>query len=285
MTRRRSIVGIGEASLAEYPDREEPAGLALRIPMIAALLGHEGIAISRLGQDRTGDALVARLAALDIDVTHLQRDPDLATGRLQVRATGEVRVDTQVAFDNLQWDSDLSDVAQMADVVVFGLRARRSGQTRSTIDRFLEECALAVRLCDLTARDGEKLERGIAVSGLRLSEAAVVDASGLAEFVPSASGAAPRDAALELIRQGELKFLLIVEEGRPFAVHTVASSWTGEHPFERRSHEAVIVALLHGVLAGWDMRDALDLAERVARHATDHPGEPAPEQLLDRAAR
>ena len=51
MARRRTIVGIGEALLAEHPDREEPAGLAPLVAINAILLGHRGLAISRLGQD------------------------------------------------------------------------------------------------------------------------------------------------------------------------------------------------------------------------------------------
>ena len=137
MGRRQTIVGLGEAR-AERTDGDEPAGLALVVPINAVLLGHEGIAVSRLGQDRTADLLIERLQALGVDVSHLQRDPDLATARVSTRSVSSHRgIDTQAAFDNLQWDFDLSDVAQEADAVVFGVLGRQSGQARSTADRFL----------------------------------------------------------------------------------------------------------------------------------------------------
>ncbi|MHC4128850.1 MAG: hypothetical protein ACYSUA_11905, partial [Planctomycetota bacterium] len=141
MARKRVIVGIGEALLAEYPDREEPAGLAALVPIQAVLLGHEGIAISRLGQDRAADALLSGLRERGVDVSHLQSDPDLATGRLVIRALGGATLlDAHAAYDQLQWDFDLADIAQGADAVVFGALIMRSGQARSAVDRFLDEC-------------------------------------------------------------------------------------------------------------------------------------------------
>ena len=205
MARRRVIIGIGEALLAEYPDREEPAGLAALVPLHAVLLGHEGIAISRLGQDRTADALVSALRERGVDVGHLQSDPDLATGRLLIRALGEpTLVDAHAAYDQLQWDFDLADLAQGADAVVFGALIRRSGQSRSAMDRFLDECKAALRVFDLTNRAGPELNRGQALSGLRHAEVAVADDHAINSLLPGDDERAPQDAARELLRLGGL---------------------------------------------------------------------------------
>jgi sugar/nucleoside kinase (ribokinase family) len=283
MARPRVIIGIGEAVLAEYPDREEPAGLAALVPIHAALLGHEGIAISRLGQDRTADALISALRERGVGVSHLQSDPDLATGRLVIRALGEpTLVDAHAAYDQLQWDFDLADVAQGADAVVFGALIRRSGQSRSAVDRFLDECKAALRVFDLTNRSGPQLNRGQALSGLRYAEAAVVDDFAINSLLPGGADRAPQDAARELLRLGDLKLLLVAQDGRPPAVHTVESSCTGTSPHRRDTHEALIVGFLHGVLSGWDIEASLDLAQRVAGHVQEHPGQPAPAELLQR---
>ncbi len=202
MARRRVIVGIGEALLAEYPDREEPAGLAALVPILAALLGHEGIAISRLGQDRTADALVSGLRERGVDVSHLQSDPDLATGRLVIRASGEVTLlDAHAAHDQLQWDFDLADVAQRADAVVFGALIRRSGQSRSAVDRFLDECKAALRVFDLTNRPEPEPNRGHTLSGLRHAEVAVVDDRALRSLLPG-TGAKPLPEAVRAASPG-----------------------------------------------------------------------------------
>lgn len=282
MARRRVIIGIGEAVLAEYPDREEPAGLAALVPIHAVLLGHEGVAISRLGQDRKADVLISALRQRGVGVSHMQSDPDLATGRLVIRALGEpTLVDAHAAYDRLQWDFDLADVAQGADAVVFGTLIRRSGQSRSAMDRFLDECKAALRVFDLTNRAEAEPDRGHTLSGLRHAEAAVVDDCAIRSLFPGA-GDKPQDAIRQLLRQGGLKLAIVAQEGHPPAVHTPDSSFTGASSYRRDTHEAFIVGFMHGVLAGWDIEASLDLAQRVAGHVGEHPGQPAPAELLQR---
>ena len=284
MSRRRVIVGLGEALLVEHADREEPGGLALLVPQYAVLLGHEGIAISRLGQDEAARQIIGKLREAGVDTSHLQSDPDLATARLLRRSLGgrNSLVD-QAAFDSLQWDFDLADVAQRADAVVFGALAGRSGQARSAIDRFLDECAIALRLFDLTCRHGDELNRSRVISGLKHSDVLVVDNAALDTLLPGAAGKPPREAALEWLRTGELDLVLFAQEGQPLAAHTSASSWTGDAAHHPDAHEASIVGFLHGMLSGWEVPAALRLAEGLGRHARDHRGEPPPPELLEGA--
>jgi fructokinase len=283
MARKRVIVGIGEALLAEYPDREEPAGLAALVPTQAVLLGHEGIAISRLGQDRAADGLLSGLRERGVDVSHMQSDPDLATGRLVFRALGGATLlDAHAAYDQLQWDFDLADVAQGADAVVFGALILRSGQARSAVERFLDECKAALRVFDLTNRPEPELNRGHTLSGLSHAEVAVVDDLAMQTLLPGAGDKPPQEAIPELLRLGNLQLALVAQEGRPLSAHTAEAACTGASPHHRDTHEASIVGFLHGVLAGWDMQASLDLAQRLAGHVTEHPGQPAPAELLQR---
>ncbi len=157
MPRKLTIVGLGEALLMERPDGAQPAGLGASVAMRAVGLGHVGVVISRTGQDDAGTELTNLLDAAGVNTSHLQSDPDLPTGRVIVRATGEMiarHLDTRAAYDNLQWDFDLEDVAQQADGVVFSMLTRRSGQTRSEENRFLAACHGAIKVLDMTALDG-----------------------------------------------------------------------------------------------------------------------------------
>jgi sugar/nucleoside kinase (ribokinase family) len=283
MARQRVIVGLGEAVLAEHPDREEPEGLAPLIAASAVLLGHRGIAISRLGQDQAARTLLERLVALGVDTSHLQSDPDLPTCRRIVRTGVRSVADAQAAFDNLQWDFDLSDMAQVADAVVFGALARRSGQTRSTCDRFLAECRLALRLFDLTNRPAGGLVRSLAMPALQGSEAAALDPVALRQLFHGASAAAPQEALLEVLRQTRLSLVIYCEEGRPLVLHDHESSQEGTWPYRRDAHEACLVAVVHGVLSGWDLADSLRLAERLADHVITRPGERPPRELVQRS--
>jgi sugar/nucleoside kinase (ribokinase family) len=283
MARRRTIVGIGEALLAEYPDREEPSGLAPLIALHAALAGHEGIAISRLGQDGPGETLVAALRERGVDVSHLQSDPDLATGRLVIKALGGATlVDAHAAYDQLQWDFDLADVAQTADAVVYGAMIRRSGQARSAVDRFLDECRAAVRVFDLTNRSGDELDRGHVQTGLNYAQAAVVDEPAIHAILPGSRDKPLVESAPDLLRSAKLQLVLVAQEGRPLAAHAAQGSAVAAADHARDAHEASLVGFLHGLLAGWNLEASLEVAQRLAAHAREHPGQPAPDALLQR---
>jgi sugar/nucleoside kinase (ribokinase family) len=109
-----------------------------------------------------------------------------------------------------------------------------------------------------------------------------VDDCAINSLLPGGVDKAPQDAARELLRLGDLKLVLVAQEGRPQVVCTAESSCAGASPHRRDTHEALIVGFLHGVLGGWDIEASLDLAQRVAGHVQEHPGQAAPAELLQR---
>jgi sugar/nucleoside kinase (ribokinase family) len=279
MARQRVIVGIGEALLCEYPDRVEPGGLAIQCAAHAVRLGQAGVVVSRVGQDRIADLLIAQLKAAGINTDHIQSDPDLATGRLIVRSIGGKTSRTlspRAAFDNLQWDSDLEDVAQQADAVVFGMIGRRDSQSRSIIKRFLGECRSALRVFDITNRATDAIDRLEGRTGLEYAQGLIADATALQALAPGWNGKDARDAAIGILRGSELSFVASVESAdcnRMLTVHASERSWAGKRRYPSAQHDAAVVGLIHGVASGWDFEKALDLAERTAEHAASHPTE------------
>lgn len=285
MARRRVIVGLGESLLAEGAEGDEPAGLALLVPIHAALLGHRGVAISRVGQDRPAQMVMERLRQLGVEIEHMQSDPDLPTGllpRRTVAARGALAAGA--AFDNLQWDFDLSDVAQQAEAVVYGALARRGAQTRSTCDRFLAECRRALRTYDLTNRLGDELDRRRAASGLKAADVLVIDRAAVAVLLPGAADQPTQQIAADLMRGGPTTVVVLAEEGQPLEAHTSDTSCTGGAPHRHDGHEAAVTALVHALLSGWALPESVALAERLAAHHLQHPWEPPRQELLTRAA-
>jgi len=285
MLRQRTIVGLGETLLLEYPDRTEPAGLAAIVALQAVRLGHIGVAISRVGQDKAADELRALLDEAGIDASHIQNDPDLPTGRVIVRAIGgriARYLESRAAFDNLQSDFDLEDVGQQADAVVYGLLTRRGGQTRSEENRFLAACGAAVKVFDLTNRAGPP-DRGQAMSGLELADAAIADATAIDVVLPGWADAPAREAALHLLREAQLSLVLMVEPADAdslLTAHTTDGFCSARVPKERAAFMASIVAFLHGVLNGKRTEQALELAQRVGEFTAAHPGDSVPQEWL-----
>jgi len=279
MARQRVMVGIGEALLCDYPDRVEPGGLAVRCAQNAAKLGHSGIVVSRIGQDQAGDELLKQLRTSGINLDALQSDPDLATGRLVVRTiAGRTtrNLTARAAFDNLQWDFDLVDVAQRADAVVFGGLARREALSRSIIKRFLAECVSAVRVFDLTNRTSDAIDRVEARTGLEFAEGLIADGLALKALAPGWNGHKAEDAAREIMHASHLAFVISIQRGdctELFTAHTHDRSWPAKHEHPSAQHDAAVVGLLHGVVSGWDFGKGLELSQQLIEHVAKHPNE------------
>jgi len=287
MVRRRKIVGLGEAVLLERPQGGSAAGLAATVALAAVRLGHAGIVVSRVGQDAPGDELITMLGAGGADTTCLQRDPDLPTARIIERAIGPTVVrftDAPAAFDNLQADFDLEDVAQQADAVVYGLVARRNGQTRSEENRFLGACAAALKVFDLTNRLGDAVDRNQVQSGMEHADGVVVDEVALAAAAPGSRDLPLVRQARELMRAQSVSFVVVLSGpgGASAGSRRDATLLVGEDahkallPGDPIGGAVALVALLDGILAGAPMADALDAAARAGAYAIEHPGDALP---------
>jgi sugar/nucleoside kinase (ribokinase family) len=281
MTTGRSIVGIGEL-WAATDDSDAPGGLAASIPALARRIGRPGVSISRVGQDAAGAALLAALRAAGVDAEHIQTDPDLDTARLIVRRIGPRvtrALDARAAFDNLQWDFDLEDVAQQTDAVVFGLLARRHHQASTTTDRFIAMCRGAVRVFDGANReDGQSPERAVIARALENAEGAVFDLAALRALAPSADEEAVVCSLLR--RQHRLAFIVIVEDGA-WRLHVDEGTFPAERPIERESRHAATVGLLHALISGLDWPRCARAASRLAAFAHDRSASIAPRDMFD----
>jgi sugar/nucleoside kinase (ribokinase family) len=283
MLRQRTIVGIGEALLIERPEGVAAGGLALDTALHAQRAGHIGVPISRIGQDLLANELLTILGGHELDTSHLQSDPDLKTGQIVIRrmvGREQRSVDPRAAFDNLQWDFDLEDIAQQADAAVFGVLGCRDGQSRSVHERFLSACPAAVRVCDLSNASAEDPNnRGIALSILLSANVAIVNRIMLEQIMPG-SGSERSDAMRRLLREGNLMLAVFAQADEAVELHTAATVAVGAQALHAESMSAVPVALLHGLLAGWNEPDVVRCIDRVTTYTSEQPTQRIPEDVL-----
>ncbi len=285
MAIQRTIVGLGEMLLVETPESSQPAGLAATVAMHAVRMGQVGVAISRIGQDPQADELLGLLKEAGVDTTHVQNDPDLPTGRVIERPVGGKiarYLESKAAFDNLQWDSDLEDIAQQADGVVYGLLTRRSGQTRSEENRFLAACGAALKLLNTINRTNDDPERGQLMSALERADAAVMDPVTIELVLPGSSRQPFQESAPKLLRTVGLSLLVGVESRYGAGKIKLCSAdqlCETNLADNRCAFDAWIVALLQSILRGRDLTTSTETAARIASFTTDHPDEAVPEDL------
>jgi len=168
---RLTLVSIGEALYDVFPDHRQlggaPLNLALGLDQLIRPHGGKTLLVARVGQDDAGRELIDELTRRGLSVEYVQTDPDKPTGQVLVSFddAGQPRYEVvrDAAWDVMQFDPDLEDLARHCDAVAFGTLAQRDAQSRNTIFRFLDAARRAVKLVDVNLRadyfDRRLLER------------------------------------------------------------------------------------------------------------------------------
>jgi len=282
MATRFTIVGLGEALFDVFPDREELGGAPLNVAVHAQQLGKpvgvSGVVVSRVGQDDRGQQIVEALRQRDMDLSHIQTDPDRPTGTVYVdlRADGTHDFDIvrDVAWDWLQFDPDLDELARRCSAVSFGSLAQRNGQARSSILRFLSAARSAIRLFDVNLRqdyyDSNILRKSCDhATVVKLNEqelptvARLVGLSGGDDEQPSVM-------AGRLRQQYKLKAVVLTRGERGTQYITADGVADGQPPTWERADDADSVgagdACTAGVLVGMLLRWPVERIVHLANH-------------------
>ncbi|MDH3583168.1 MAG: PfkB family carbohydrate kinase [Phycisphaerae bacterium] len=291
MAPRPCIIGIGEALLDLCDGQAHLGGAPINMAVHAQQLGNEGVAVCRVGQDGYGDRVVAELGNRGVNVEHVQRDPDHLTGTVLVSygADGEPRYDIveDVAWDYLQADSDLEYLAARADAVCFGTLAQRSGQTRGTIYKFLDQAKRAIRLLDLNLRppfyDRRRLEHSCELA--TAVKANLCELRHLGSLFSTADE--PAQIAADLIQRYRLDFVAVTSGAAGTAVY--GPDGLREAPSVPvvsvvdpvGAGDAAAAAILHGAVRRWPWERTVALANELAAHVVGQAGAcpPIPEPI------
>jgi fructokinase len=278
---RPVVVGIGEVLWDLLPSGPRLGGAPANVAAHARALGAEGLVASRVGADEAGADLRAALLAADMPDTWVGTDPVHPTGTARVSFDrGEPRFDIaeDVAWDYLEADARLMDLAARADAICFGTLAQRSPVSRVTIARCLAAAnPSCVRVFDVNLRGdvatGPVLEAALRLATvLKLNETelpCVARALGLPEERHAVMGELTRafDLHIVALTRGAAGCVLAAE-GR-FAVHGGFSVPVVDTV---GAGDAFTAALVVGALRGASP-DALAVeANRVAAEACTHPG-------------
>jgi len=167
------VVGIGELLWDLLPGGKQLGGAPSNFAYISSLLGSRAAVVSRVGNDDLGREALARVKALGLDASCIQLDEHHPTGTVHVsvdpQGLPEFKIVRDVAWDHIEWNAAVQQLATRADVVCFGSLAQRQEPSRSTIHRFLratrESC---LRIFDVNLRqnfyDAVTLKTGFALA-------------------------------------------------------------------------------------------------------------------------
>lgn len=201
------VVGLGEILWDIFESRKTLGGAPANFAYHASRAGAEGMAISAIGRDALGDAVVALLAEKQLPALLQRNDRDTGTVRVSLDAGGSARYvfPPDVAWDNLTFTDELRRVALTCDAAAFGTLAQRSEMSRNTIRAFLNAMPPeALRVFDVNLRQHFYSEALVRES-LALADVLKINESELAVlagyFLPKTDGDfhAQKDAFFETV--------------------------------------------------------------------------------------
>jgi len=278
------VVGLGELLWDLLPGGKQLGGAPSNFAYISSLLGNKSAVVSRVGNDELGREALARVKALGVDTTYVQLDERHPTGTVDVTVDGQgfaqFRIVREVAWDYIEWNNTVQQLAAKADAVCFGSLAQRQEPSRSTIHHFLratrESC---LRIFDVNLRqafyDAVILKTGFALSTVvKVNDEElpiVMQACGL----PTSSDEA---ADAELLLQHFGMELVCVTRGQRGSL-LVNKERCSEHPGFRvhvadtvGAGDAFTAALAHHYRLGHSLEAINTAANRVGSWVASQPG-------------
>ncbi|MFZ5516114.1 MAG: carbohydrate kinase family protein [Candidatus Zhuqueibacterota bacterium] len=178
------IVGLGEILWDVYEHGKFLGGAPANFAVHCHQLGDLGIIVSRIGIDALGREMLRELESRKLTTLLIQRDNSNPTGTVQVsldeQGQPKFRCSVNVAFDHLEMDLSLRQLAGIADAVLFGTLAQRGAQTREAIHSFLALANRAFKVYDVNIRGWDDATRSIVESSLVRADAVKLNQNELA---------------------------------------------------------------------------------------------------------
>ena len=136
------IVGIGEILWDLYPSGKRLGGAPANFAYHISALGHNGIVVSRVGDDYLGKEIINFLLRNNLESGYIQVDKIRPTGTVEVKIDKDNQpnyfIKENVAWDFLGWRKNFFELSKKADAICFGTISQRNKATRKTILNFLK---------------------------------------------------------------------------------------------------------------------------------------------------
>lgn len=149
------IVGLGEILWDLYPDGKYLGGAPANTAIHVHRLGGKGVIVSAVGRDPLGREILDTLLAQGMETQYIQRISTRPTGTVKVVLDSSGKpsfsCSEHTAFDEIQWNEALRDLAYWADAVIVGTLAQRSPISKKTIQQFLSHTR-GLRVYDVNLR-------------------------------------------------------------------------------------------------------------------------------------
>ena len=151
------VVGLGEVLWDLLPSGRQLGGAPANFAYCSYLLGNRGVVASRVGSDELGTDIRQQLRRAGLTDDFVQSDHLHPTGTVNVEidraGQPKFEITCPAAWDFMEWNQELQELAESAAAVCFGSLAQRSDKSRQTILKFLDSRGVrALKVFDVNLR-------------------------------------------------------------------------------------------------------------------------------------
>lgn len=212
------IVALGELLWDLLPAGPRAGGAPFNFAFHCHQLGHPAVIVSRVGDDDRGRQLRAEVRRLGLTDEYIRTDPELPTGTVTVAVDPDglptYTIVEGVAWDFIEWEPRLDNLARSAPAVCYGTLAQRWPVSRQTIWHFLGAAgSQTLFVCDINLRppfvDAATItwSAGLGADWLKLNDGEVGDV--FRAIGKRWSGPVDRDCARRLRRNSRRRLVCI----------------------------------------------------------------------------
>jgi fructokinase len=152
-----NAVGLGEALFDIFPTGKKLGGAPVNFAYHLKSLGIESYPVSAVGKDETGRELIHTIQSKLLSTKYIQVNTEYPTGIIKVELAEHgipnYNIYHNVAWDNIEMNDELVNLARKCNVVCFGTLAQRSEVSKQTIISFIENVSVnCIRVYDINLR-------------------------------------------------------------------------------------------------------------------------------------
>lgn len=262
-----AVLVWGELLWDRFPDGDRLGGAPANVAWHLAQLGTPVALVTRVGDDADGRAAIAQMAAIGVDTSLVQVDPERATGEVTVTVdAGEPRYRLQPgrAWERIDFTPAVVERLVTTRALVYGTLAQRTPDGLASLGAALGAASpRVVRVCDPNLRPSSPAAGDDAALAQALAAADVVKlgerevelvrtrlgpALGQDDPVAWLLGRGARLVAVTRGAAGSTWYAPASVSSAPLDVAAIAAAPGGDNV---GCGDAYVAGLVHGLLAGW----------------------------------
>lgn len=151
------MVGIGELLWDILPeDGRKLGGSPMNVAYHCQAAGIKSAVVSAIGNDKLGSEIIEKVQEKEITTDYIQICDNSPTGTVSVKLNQGIpdfTIHPDVAWDEIQWNDQLEELAKSIDAAAFGSLSQRNSVSQKTIQSFLKSMKPdSLRVFDINLR-------------------------------------------------------------------------------------------------------------------------------------